>query len=573
MSRKNGGERMAYQITEADKRLILQRDFEVRARIEVLDSTDRVINTITGGITGGNSSIDAESAVRRTCSLTIKPNAQSALEIAEDGIIWLDKKIKIYLGIEDSRTGEYTFWANGVYVFMNTSASYDQTTDQLSLSCSDMMAFLDGTRNGTLGQLIIQYPAYEEDEETGEVIKYNYIRDALKTTITQLPYCNKFGYNIDDMGEAKGMPHYLPDWDYMAYREQSKVPVKDGTLMETWNAIPYDLEFSSGATILDIVAQLRDLYENYETYFDEEGIFCCNMIPSGDDDIITFNDDYLQKILISEDLSLDFTEVRNVCETWGESYETDFYSESVSYSGNVYSSTIEGYDEKYYNGDTIALKIPAKNSASSSININSLGNIPIYDENTENALSADRMEANKTYAFKVKSKYINGSSVMRIYLLGQWQAHGMDVITDGTVGEPYTSTSGVTSYKWSEEWFKTVYNCESVHLTVLPDSPFTVQKLGVILQVVNDDNISSDALAVENARQNTWRKCRLTDSISITTKLCPFADVNIKVSYRPHSDEETHEYIVKSISHDWYGGTTSWSLMRYHRLYLVTSED
>ena len=54
------------------------------------------------------------------------------------------------------------------------------------MNCADLMAKLDGTKNGQSGALIIQYPAYAEDSATGQIIQYNYIRDAVITTLTQL---------------------------------------------------------------------------------------------------------------------------------------------------------------------------------------------------------------------------------------------------------------------------------------------------------------------------------------------------------------------------------------------------
>ena len=46
------------------------------------------------------------------------------------------------------------------------------------------------------------------------------------------------------------------------------------------------------------------------------------------------------------------------------------------------------------------------------------------------------------------------------------------------------------------------------------------------------------------------------------------ADVNIKVSYRRNDTGEINQYIVKSLSHDLSGGTTTWELMRFYPLYI-----
>ena len=60
-------------------------------------------------------------------------------------------------------------------------------------------------------------------------------------------------------------------------------------MQETWNAIPYDQEFECGATVAEILTTLRDLYPNYEMYFDEEANFVCKMIPSCYEDDIIFD--------------------------------------------------------------------------------------------------------------------------------------------------------------------------------------------------------------------------------------------------------------------------------------------
>ena len=84
------------------------------------------------------------------------------------------------------------------------------------------------------------------------------------------------------------------------------------------------------------------------------------------------------------------------------------------------------------------------------------------------------------------------------------------------------------------------------------------------------ENITSDSLAASRADFENWKSSRLTDNISITTKLVPFADVNIKVSYRRKDTGEINQYIVKNISHDLSGGTTSWTLIRFYPLYKDT---
>ena len=559
------------QITNRDKKLITQNILELRFKIEIYDDNNRILDTLEGGVVGGSLSINADSDVRRTFNVDIIPNRQFDIRIKENNLIWINRKVKLYIGINDKLRNEYIWYPQGVYVFTNTSISYDATTNQASVSCSDMVVKLDGTKNGQLGQQIIKFPAYEEDEETGKVIKYNYIRDQIIIALDQLGRIND--YNVDDVGEYKGMPQYNDDWE--KYREESKVPVKDGTLMETWNATPFDQEFSSGCSVWNILTTFRDLYPNYEMFFDENGTFVCQMIPSCYEDDVILDNSYLQKIYISENTSIDLTTVRNMCEVWGESIEADFYCDSSTYSNNIYSCTIEKYEEKYYDGDRIGVKILTTNEEAPKLKINEFVDIDIYDDNTEKPLSANILEPNEVYVFKIKNKYITEGEtkkhVYRAYLLGHYQAHGMNVLTDGSIGDEFTTTNGVTVKRYSLEYFKEVYACEDVEFTIIESSPCTIQKLGEILDVKTGgeyENITSTSLALHRAQWENWKNSRLTDSINLTTKICPFLDVNIKVSYKRHDEDEEHQYIIKSVSHDFSGGTSSVNMIRFYPLYI-----
>ena len=302
------------QLNTHDLKLITQNIIDIRVKIDVYDERNNIhLDTLECGIINGTSSINAESNVRRTFSLTAIPLKNKHLTVNKDGLIWINRIIKIQIGIYDRIYSQWHWYKQGSYVFSNTSATYDSSTNQIVIECYDLMSKLDGTKNGQLGALSIQYPAYEADQETGEIIKINYIRDAFITTLTQLGKISE--YEIDEIGELKGFPEY--NSNYLKYREESKIQVKDGSFMETWNAIPYDQEFSIGTNVLSILTAFRDLYPNYEMYFDEEGVFICKLIPSCYEDDIIFDNSFFQKIIISEDTSINLTEVRNICEVWG----------------------------------------------------------------------------------------------------------------------------------------------------------------------------------------------------------------------------------------------------------------
>ena len=487
----------------------------------------------------------------------MQPTLRDPIRLSKDSLLWLNKDIRVFVGLYNARTKEYKYYQMGYYVYTNTSGTYDATTNQLSISCSDFVAKLDGTKNGQVGALITKVSAYEENPDTGEAIKYNIIRDVIIQVLTQLGGVRD--YRVDDVGEYKGLPEY--NEDYEQYRIDNPL----------WNTVPYDQEFSAGCSVFSILSTFRDLYPNYEMFFDENNNFICQLKPMCYEDDIYLDNDFIQRVLISESTSIDMSTVRNVCEVWGQTFETDYYNEEVTYSNNVYSCAIQGYGDSYGNGEVISLKIPQDNQASCQINVNGLGNVVIYDEDSDLPINEGLLKADNVYSFKVKNRRENKQDVLKMYLLGQWQVHAVNVLTNETKStETIIGTDGATYFKYSKAYFKYLYNCNNINFTIIPNSPFTVQKLGVILDVKTGneyENITSDSLALSRAKYENWKNCRLTDNITITTSLLPFMDVNKKITYKPSDSDEVHQYITTSVSHDFSGNTTTIQMYRFYPLY------
>lgn len=547
-------------VTQEDLLTVLMHSSDPRLQlnIEVLDQNSSVIDTLNCALASGSMSINGESDVRRTANFVIQPTLKEKVKLTENSLLWLNKDIRMSVGLYNPRTKQYKYYPLGCYVYTDTSGTYDATNDNITINCADFMKKLDGTKNGQLGSLIISYPAYEEDEETGEVIEYYIIRNAVVETLKKLARITN--YMIDDIGEYKGISDYNDDWE--KYREEN----------ETWNTIPYDIEFSAGCSVLSILTTFRDLYPNYEMFFDmENNTFICQLKPMCYEDDIFLDNSFLQRVLISENTFIDMTTVRNICEVWGQVIETDFYSETCYYSNNIYSSTISGYEDGYYNGDVISLKIPVQNQADAKLNINSFGVIPIMNEATDETIGADELKSSNVYSFKIKKKRIDGDDVIQAYLLGQWQVHAINVLTDGTQsGQFVTSSDGEEYELYSKEYFKKFYNCERVDMTIVANSPFTVEKLGEIpdIKVSGEfDNITSNDLAADRAKWENWKNCRLTDNITITTLLLPFLDVNKKVSYKRSDSDLVQQYIITSVSHDFSNFTSTITMYRFYPLY------
>ncbi len=549
------------RITQEDLQIVLQQSAAptLKLKIEVLDENQKIIGNLEPDITSGSVSINGESDVRRTANFTIQPTLKEKMKLTENSLLWLNKDIRMSLGLYNPRTKQYKYYPLGYYVYTDTSGIYDATNDNLTVNCADFMKKLDGTKNGQLGALIISYPAYKENKETGEVIEYNIIRNAVIETLEKLARITN--HRIDDIGEYKGIPEYNDDWE--EYREENET---------TWNTIPYDQEFSAGCSVLSILTTFRDLYPNYEMFFDiETNTFICQLKPMCYEDDILLDNSFLQRVLISENTSVDMTTVRNICEVWGQVFETDYYSDNCNYADNIYSTTIEGYEEDYCNSDIISLKIPESNQAEPKIKINNLVEVNIYSEATNKPIGANELKPDNIYTFKIKKKYTDGEYVVTTYLLGQWQVHAINVLTNGKRSGQYVTSSDGEKYElYSKEYFQKFYNCDRVDMTVIANSPFTVEKLGEIPDVKSGDeyeNISSDDLAADRAKWENWKNCRLTDNITITTALLPFLDVNQKVSYKRSDSDVEHQYIISSISHDFSGYTTTITMYRFYPLY------
>lgn len=549
---------MSYIVTQEDLILVLQHSQTVQLKIEVLDQNQKIIGTIYG-IVSGSMSINGESDVRRTANFVVQPTLTEHIKLTETSLLWLNKDIRMFVGLWNCRIRDYKYYPLGCYVYTDTSGVYDTTTNSLTVNCADFMRKLDGAKNGQLGSLIISYPAYKENEETGEVIEYNIIRNAIIETLEKLARITN--HRIDDIGEFYAMPEYNDEWQ--KYREENA---------DTWNTIPFDQEFSAGCSVLSILTTFRDLYPNYEMFFDiENNTFICQLKPSCYDDDIFLDNDFIQRVFISENTTVDMTTVRNICEVWGQVIDADFYSEQCSYLNNTYSSTITGYEDGYYNGDVIALKIPSTNQVSAKININNFGVIGIFNEANEEPIKANELKPNEIYAFKIKKKRVDKQDVIKAYLLGQWQVHAINVLTNGKKsGQFVTSSDGEEYELYSKEYFQKFYNCERVDFTIIANSPFTVEELGEIpdIKVSGEfENITSNDLAADRAKWENWKNCRLTDNITITTALLPFLDVNKKVSYQRSDSDREHQYIISSVSHDFDGFTSTITMYRFYPLY------
>ena len=325
-----------------------------------------------------------------------------------------------------------------------------------------------------------------------------------------------------------------------------------------WDKLPYDLEFNAGNTVGDIVSKFIGLYPNMQAYFDIYNNFCANVIPSCENNPIDLDNDYIQKILIgdnSENVTYDTQSIYNVTEVFGKIYDINRLSETCTTSNSVYNITLESYDS-YTGYEYIAFTPNTPNISNMHLKINSLSPIPIYKEYTTEFLPNGTIQKGEQYVVLIKRMDSNNFAA---YFLGQYQPHALCVLTNN-----------INDTIFTKDYFANKYNCNNIILREEKESPFTIQKIGEVLDVKSGeefDSIISDTVALENAIYHNRKASSLHDTVTITTKLIPWLDVMCKIEYKRANENEIVQYLVQNITHNIENGTSTIVMSRFYPLY------
>ena len=131
------------------KKLDEHRTRIIYARIVALTLDEIPIESIEGRVTQGSINIDGDSAVRRTCSLTLV-----AHEFDYNAFIWgLNTKFTLEIGLEnmiDSNYPDIIWFKQGTYFISQFSTSHATNNFNISISGKDKMCALNGEIGGSL---------------------------------------------------------------------------------------------------------------------------------------------------------------------------------------------------------------------------------------------------------------------------------------------------------------------------------------------------------------------------------------------------------------------------------------
>lgn len=196
---------------------------QLNVTIQVLDEkTNTVLDTLSGVSTGGSLKAESDSLIRRTGSLTMIATNDTFPKAGS--LIWFGKYIKVYLGLVDmSKGGEEINFLIGTYWVEDAGYSIDESSEEITINFKDKMTKWD------------------------DVQLENKLKIPIDTPIDQA-----IRLVMETIGETSF----------------GRMDVA-----ETYEVVPYTLEYKVGDNLIDIVTALRDMYMDYTCGYNINGEF------------------------------------------------------------------------------------------------------------------------------------------------------------------------------------------------------------------------------------------------------------------------------------------------------------
>ena len=500
---------MTYIPQQSDLQLLLQSNRDVYAKIELLEKPSfKIVGNLDGVLTEDDYSVDADSDIRTTYNLKVFVK-DSSFVIGSSNKIWLNKYIKVYIGIYSIRLKVIVYYPIGVFLFNSANYSYNATTKELSLSCVDRMTELTGERNGQVSGLSTTISDGAD------------IREAIINAITQLGGITK--YRVENISKT----------------------------------VPYDLEFNTGSTVYNVVKELRDLYPGWETFFDSE-TFICQPYPTCENDPVVLDSDTIAPLVTSEETQIDFTQIKNVIEVWGKCLDADYYTNTATFSSGTYTATY-GSISGLTNGMMVGYLAPSDNTGGDYFKVDSFTSYPIICENNA-AITAGRIKSGSAYVLK----YVISGSSRYFYFCGEYQVCAVSILVskepDSTIKTADLANNPTRNISY-------VIEPASPFCRDLPG----VGEIRQVFSGGEYENIYSEDLATERAEYELWKSTDLLDTITLEMLEIPWLTVNQKIEYTSNITGIKDTYIVKKKTGSSTGGIMTIICQRFQPLYPWTT--
>lgn len=514
---------MAYYPTQLDIDALSFPEKTLYTRILLLNDNFQTVYEMKYEYISGEMSTDVDSDIRNTMSMTLAVINKN-IGISEDRLLWINRFVKVFVGVKVPFRQDTLWYDKGIFVM--TDYTYDPQAFTLQINCSDLVCRLNGDVGGALEGL--EHIIYEADKLT--------IREAIIETLTGLSPFRK--YNVADMQKL----------------------------------IPHDLEFSANDTVWTILTKLRDLYPGYEMFFDIDGTFICKKIATLDSDPVVLDYDILKKLYVTESDNGVLKDIRNVNKVWGHCLDTDYYTETCEYdsASNTYKAHFTGValndDGTLPTSTKFAVKMCAANTKNAPT-------IAIYNKPTEDGTEklvgtfsiTDSLEKTVGNAFFIADRsFVFRYRRKSMYVLGQYQIFAVNKLRN----------TKPTEAEKAEDIKK--HGCDNVTYTIIPDSPFAIERIGERLGVHSGgdyDDIQAIDDCITRAEYETWKAAKVVYTISIEMVYIPWLQGNEKIRFKLAATGEMKDWVVSSISSSYPYGTMSLTLTEFSPLYNFDVEE
>lgn len=370
----------------------LQSIRNIDCKLFVLDYDYTILDEISGKTESISLSVNAESDIRRTANINIALKDDSRQTNSNifywqvGNPYWFDKYIQIYVAIQDVQTQEYVWVNEGIYMVNSPTISYDATSNSLSFEAVDLMSKMTGLRNGQLEGMTYTIPVGST------------ITGAIKTLLVE-----------------QGFDKYI-------------------VFDPPYNYVPQEINIDVGGTAYDLLCQLRDINSNWEMFFDVDGVFHFQQIPSGKviidpesgeegEPTPVVDQTVWDKLNVSYNLDTNFEDVKNYVEVLGKVHEPNEYG-TATIEGGVLDLKLANPTASYLNNEWIigipviategAIEPEALSTPINRIVIKDIANVGVADIN----LSSPIIAANEYYCVKI---IFNDSSCESCEYLGALQ--------------------------------------------------------------------------------------------------------------------------------------------------------
>lgn len=347
------------ELTQDKINVLAQNVRQQLLKIEIMEENFKVIDTIEGYAIGGSISADATNPIRRSGSIQmaipINPYTTSLLDalngyvVDVNGKIWLDKRVKIYVGMVTytNQQPTTTWYKMGVYLISKPERTFSGTDYLLSFQCVDLMILLTGERKGQLGGLTTTIPQgeYALDGDNNVIYQQTNRAQAIISVLTELGNITKY----------------------------SIYPIP-----EIYQYLSRDIQVSVGASVYDILEELLSDLATWQMYFDLDGVFIISPIPSGASGLV-YPLNQVQRL--SDVMSVDFSNVKNQIIVYGRANSMSYFT---SGSANVVYSDVVGT-----NSSVLVLTYPSIDVDNLTIKGTTFGFLSLPTYNTKRIVGVD----------------------------------------------------------------------------------------------------------------------------------------------------------------------------------------